>query len=463
MTLTILRVLFLRLRNNPPELLLVFVMPVVFFSIFAAIFSNGISTGSDKKLRIGWLEQSQSATGSELWEYLQNCDTLECIRLKDVGSGELLRESKKSLGERNSVHSSLQTTIESAQRSGRYDLIIQLSDSLPSEPSSTRNIENGEIFLVTDGQNPMAVSMVNSVIQGFLARQRATALTEQLKSQMQSVTRSKVMSDPVELARKASLFVDTQKSRSWFSDGSSHTTGTFSHSRAWVNEETFKDAVDVEPAEIQVSVVNPQSQSQTNPRIAMYAAGIAVLFLLFSATGNAAALLEESESGTLDRILISKASLLQIVGGKWLGIFLLGCIQISVMFLWAELIFDIHLWNHLAGFALMTACTAAATSSFAMLLATACTSRTQLNAVSVVVILSMSAVGGSMIPRFAMSDRMKEIGQWTFNAWALDGYQKVFWFHSPVSSLYLEVSVLLASAIVLGLLAMLLSLRWKVA
>ena len=40
MILTILRILFLRLRNNPLELLLVFVMPVVFFSIFAAIFSN---------------------------------------------------------------------------------------------------------------------------------------------------------------------------------------------------------------------------------------------------------------------------------------------------------------------------------------------------------------------------------------------------------------------------------------
>jgi ABC-2 type transport system permease protein len=48
MILTILRILFLRLRNNPLELVLVFVMPVVFFSIFAGIFSKGIATGSDK-------------------------------------------------------------------------------------------------------------------------------------------------------------------------------------------------------------------------------------------------------------------------------------------------------------------------------------------------------------------------------------------------------------------------------
>ena len=33
MILTILRIMYLRLRNNPLELLLVFVMPVLFFSI----------------------------------------------------------------------------------------------------------------------------------------------------------------------------------------------------------------------------------------------------------------------------------------------------------------------------------------------------------------------------------------------------------------------------------------------
>jgi ABC-2 type transport system permease protein len=212
---------------------------------------------------------------------------------------------------------------------------------------------------------------------------------------------------------------------------------------------------------VSISVENPQAATQENPRIAMYAAGIAVLFLLFSSTGNAAALLEEAESGTLDRILVSQAGLFHIVTGKWLGILLLGCLQITVMFVWAELFFKIQLAKHIVGFCIMTFSTAAATASFAMLLATLCKSRAQLNAVSVVIILSMSAVGGSMIPRFAMSDRMKEIGRWTFNAWALDGYQKIFWFQSPLTSLQNEVAVLLGSSLVLGVLTLLFSGRWK--
>jgi hypothetical protein len=39
----------------------------------------------------------------------------------------------------------------------------------------------------------------------------------------------------------------------------------------------------------------------------------------------------------------------------------------------------------------------------------------------------MSALGGSMFPRFQMTDAMQRLGLLTFNAWALDGYVKVFW------------------------------------
>jgi ABC-2 type transport system permease protein len=213
--------------------------------------------------------------------------------------------------------------------------------------------------------------------------------------------------------------------------------------------------------ELDFVVQNPQSGNQQHPQVAMYAAGIAVLFLLFSTTGNAATLLEEQETGTLDRILGSQAGLIDVIFGKWLWLFVLGVVQITVMFTWADLVFGIHLRDHLSGFLVMTASTSAATASFGMFLATVSGSRAQLSALSVLLILSMSALGGSMIPRFVMSTRMKEIGQWTFNAWAIDGYQKVFWYQLPIKSLQNEVFVLCGSAIILGLLSLILSRRWR--
>ena len=57
----------------------------------------------------------------------------------------------------------------------------------------------------------------------------------------------------------------------------------------------------------------------------------------------------------------------------------------------------------------------------------------------------MSALGGSMFPRFLMSETMQRIGLVTFNAWALDGYLKVFWRDAPIWELWPQVAVLAGS------------------
>lgn len=505
MTLTILRILFLRLRNNPLELLLVFVMPVVFFTIFAAIFSNGIATGSDRKLRVGWITNRDTALGLQLKSFLERNSSLQCSSL--IAAPTLTSEPSEETttgkleGETLLDEATIREIIAEAQKSGRYDLIVRLPVQSPGQAIDD-NIEEPEsgydVALVTDGQNPMAVSMVSSVVRGFFAQKQAAETAEQMLTfQTQGRVINGYRGGTVEdhhlmpgtslhaaqsrffkaVQEPWEIFADPAKSH-WLrrdADGVVTLHGRWIVPRHWAMspspaEESTEELLETLLAEkpisedvegIRIRVENPQAETQENPRIAMYAAGIAVLFLLFSATGNAAALLEEAESGTLDRILVSKAGLFPIVSGKWLGILVLGCLQITVMFVWAELMFRIQLGQHIAGFCVMTFSTAAATASFAMLLATLCKSRAQLNAVSVVIILSMSAVGGSMIPRFAMSDRMKEIGQWTFNAWALDGYQKVFWYQTPITSLFKEVSVLLGSALVLGILTLMLSGRWK--
>jgi ABC-2 type transport system permease protein len=443
-------------------------MPVIFFSIFAAIFSNGIATGSDKKLRIGLVCAEQTPVGTELLEFFQSSSSLQCASLND------------SLHSQNLDAAAVASLIQDAQNSGRYDLVIKL----PYRVSTNAADNPSTVTLVTDGQNSMAVAMVTSLVNAFYSQKQARAFAEKF-SKLQPGARDseipqpqhgsffKVPGTPAEVLSESnpSQLMKTDEhgvvrageteaivSSRWALPKSVNPEQAVT-SAAAVNQNVGELTGGVD--EVSILVENPQAMNQENPRIAMYAAGIAVLFLLFSATGSAAALLEEEESGTLDRILVSKAGLFHIISGKWLGIFLLGCVQISAMFLWAEMIFRIQLWKHLDGFAVMTVCTAAATSSFAMLMATLCTSRAQLNAASVVIILSMSAVGGSMIPRFVMSDRMKEIGKWTFNAWALDGYQKVFWYQSPVSSLQTEVAVLLGSAFVFGVLALVFSRRWK--
>jgi ABC-2 type transport system permease protein len=214
-------------------------------------------------------------------------------------------------------------------------------------------------------------------------------------------------------------------------------------------------------APVGIDVVDIFAAGKANPVVSMYAAGIAVMFLLFGAVGNSGTLLEEEENQTLERLMCSELSMTQLLGGKWLLMILVGIVQVTVMFAWAQLTFGVDLLGHLPGFAVMTVVTAGAASSFALVLATLCKSRVQLNAVAVILILCMSALGGSMVPRYVMSETMQEFGKLTFNAWALDGYIKVFWRDLPIVELVPELSVLVTVAIVLFVVARQLARRWE--
>ena len=53
----------------------------------------------------------------------------------------------------------------------------------------------------------------------------------------------------------------------------------------------------------QVKVRAVVGENKEEPMISFYAAAIGVMFLLFTASGSAGALLDEAESGTLERVL----------------------------------------------------------------------------------------------------------------------------------------------------------------
>ncbi len=61
----------------------------------------------------------------------------------------------------------------------------------------------------------------------------------------------------------------------------------------------------------------------------------------------------------------------------------------------------------------------------------------------------MSSIGGSMFPRFLMPEAMQKAGLLTINAWAIDGFTKIFWRDEPLSHLWPQVLVLVGIAIVL--------------
>ena len=145
-------------------------------------------------------------------------------------------------------------------------------------------------------------------------------------------------------------------------------------------------------------------ENKKSPMISFYAAAIGVMFLMFTASGSAGALLDEAESGTLERVLSTRVTMTKLLAGKLVFNTLLAFMQLVAMFLWGWAVFKLDFFSHLPGFVVMGLCTAFAVAAFGMLLASACQTRAQLGALSTLLILIMSSMGGSMFPRFLMPE-----------------------------------------------------------
>jgi ABC-2 type transport system permease protein len=204
--------------------------------------------------------------------------------------------------------------------------------------------------------------------------------------------------------------------------------------------------------------------------VTYYAAGIGVMFLLFSMAGASGAFLEEKEAGTLERVLNTNLGIGTLLVGKWLFFTMLAVAQLVLMFVWGALVFGLDLWtvNHLIGFLVMACATATAAAAFGLVLAPLCTSRAQLSGIATIVILLMSVLSGSMVPRFVLPAFMHDIAKFTFNGWALEGFLKVFWYDDPQASLgqsllslWPEVAVLAAITLVCLASAGVLARRWE--
>jgi ABC-2 type transport system permease protein len=404
---TVVQTSWRRLKNNRSELVLTFVVPIIFFSIFAVIFgSRGGSSSGTPKIKVAIADSSETTISKRATELLREQQSL---RLADRRASQPYSGSESAKDEPATTVSL--ATAEDLVRRG------MVSAAIVFEPNSQGTIP--EVRVLTDTYDQVASQVVTALVQ---------------RAVMTAASESTPNAFPPDNSAVRPAGFDPRNNPS-------------------------APLASMKPPDI--TVVDVLGGRKTNPVISMYAAGIAVMFVLFSATTASGSLLEERENSTLDRLLCSRLTMDQLLLGKWAYLTCIGIVQITLMFLWGSIVFGIELFRHWEGFTAMTLVTAGAAASFALFLASLCKTRTQLGWLSTIVILTMSALGGSMVPRYLMSENIQRIGLITFNAWALEGYNKVFWRDLPLRDLEWELGVLTLCALVFILCARACAVRWE--
>lgn len=427
---TILSVGWLSLRRDYVALGLTFLLPVLFFSIFAVIFGGmGQATGGGTEgITVVLVDADQSELSGRIADALRAEPALAVI------PGEQSTEEARALVRRGDAPVAI--------------ILPQGYAAAFGDPFSGQGT-GAAVELLYDESDPIAVQ----VARGMLMKTAMTAAPDLMMNR--GVEMLEQFGGELTESQRAAVEAARGMMREP-SDESGDGPGVFGEP-VKINLTNVREKVDAG---------GPSATSM----VAYYAAGIGVMFLLFSMVGAAGSLLEEEESGALERLLAGSMGMGTLLVGRWLFFALMGMVQITVMFTWGWLMFGLELFtvNHLPGFVLMAAATAAAAAGFGILLATLCRTRAQLGGISTVVILIMSALGGSMVPRFVMPAFMNTTALFTFNGWALDGFLKVFWYDDPGAGVLAAMINLLPQLAALSLMtiaflfvARILARRWE--
>lgn len=166
---------------------------------------------------------------------------------------------------------------------------------------------------------------------------------------------------------------------------------------------------------------------QGNLGLIQAVAGTAVMMLMFGVMAMGAGILEEKEKGTLKRLLYSPISPSSLLFGKMCTSVLVAVFQLGVMLIYSKFMFGLNLMVNFPALALLVFSTAFACSSLGVFLASVARSRQQVQMLSTLIVLSMSAIGGSMIPTFMMPEFMQMLSKLTVNYWSIQGFYDIYW------------------------------------
>lgn len=150
--------------------------------------------------------------------------------------------------------------------------------------------------------------------------------------------------------------------------------------------------------------------------------GYAVMFVLLGVSSAAGALLTEKEEGTIKRLLSMPISKGTILGGKAIGSFLQAALQTTLLFTVGHFVFGMWLGSDIVALICLILITCYAATGLGMLLASICKTRAQVSGQGLLLILSMSALGGSWWPLYITPEWMQKIAHITVTAWAMDGF-----------------------------------------
>ena len=159
--------------------------------------------------------------------------------------------------------------------------------------------------------------------------------------------------------------------------------------------------------------------------------------------------LEDKKLHTWNRIRITPLSGAAVIAGNFIPTFLIGVIQMAIVFFAGQFLFGIDLGGSTLPIFLVFAVFVLASSCLGLMLATLFKTYEQLNAAMPVIIVATSMLGGCMWPLAIVgSDVMLAIANVMPQKWALEAAENLALYGGGIGDVSLNIFILLGMALV---------------
>ena len=323
----IIRTALVSLRRDRAALSLSFVLPVVFFSIFAMIF--GGRRDSTPRITIVVADEDHSQASERLVKGLQSEQSLIVKTRPEAKQGAAQPEYTAA-------------TAEAAVKAGTAPVAMVLPHGFGANPMSFGGDSNGPAVQLLEDPSDMVAPQVAA---GMLQKVAMTSM-------------------PDVMAELGSRYMD-QYAGGFTAEQRKRIDAGLDQLRRETGQRDAAAGGGQNAGPIAVQTRDVVGENKDNPMVSFYAAAIGVMFLLFTASGSSGSLLDEAESGTLDRVLSSHVTMTRLLAGKLAFATLLAFSQLVLMFLWAWAVFKLDFLPHIPGFVVMGVCTAFAVAHLA--------------------------------------------------------------------------------------------------
>ncbi|MEJ2737898.1 MAG: ABC transporter permease [Anaerolineae bacterium] len=188
--------------------------------------------------------------------------------------------------------------------------------------------------------------------------------------------------------------------------------------------------------------------------LALLSPGMALMFLMYTVSNGGRTLLAERDQGTLPRLLVSPTTAVEVLGGKMVGIYLTGTLQMLVLIGGTSMLFGVRWGDSDAVQALVLAAVFAAVG-WGMFITAIARTPSQVSMVGTAVMLTFGILGGTFVNLDAMPAWFRYISKITPNAWGLEGFTTLA-LGGTLPDILTPILALLAMGLILFAIAVLL-------